>query len=835
MIKSRFTIVTFILIAALALTSFQTLAGQGHNLSQLFSPASPLAPDVPNPFSKLSPVNNATGQSITSLTLQWSPSSTPNVTYEYCIRSNKPECPGPKWISAGGNTSVTISGLTPNLRYYWQVRAVDATGVTEADGNQWWQFTTLLNANLPGPFSKLSPLDAATNQPVNGVALSWSASSLATSYQYCYDTNNNNTCDSTWTSETGLTAALNGLAYDTNYYWQVRAVNATGNVQADAGTWFSFRTQIAPPGAFGKLAPANFAIDQPLSLTLSWGASAGTGISYEYCLDTAPCYTGSSWTPAGTALSAGVSGLLSETNYYWQVRAINSVGTTYADGAESWRFTTPVGLPGSFNKTSPVNNAVSQPLSLSLTWGASSGTNVRYEYCLSTATCTPASTWQLAGTNTSASLSGLAFATTYYWQVRAVNSAGMTYANGGTVWQFNTINAPPQPFSKLSPANAGAGAVPVNVGLQWSPSTGASRYFYCVDTVSHASGDATCGTGWVLANTTTTNPLNLAYNQTYYWQVYAENPQGTVQADSGVWWSFTTLIAAPAYFTKVVPANNAIDQALTPWLYWATPTDPSNTYQYCLDTAADCPSGGWTAVAENAPIQVATPLAHNTLYYWQVRATNLSGTTYANNAEWTFTTIQSPPTSSNQAFSTAEDTPLNDTLTATSNYAKVFALYGSTPAGTLNLSSSGAFVYTPVDDFSGTVTFQFVVSDGYNPPVGPYTATITVTPLNDPPSLVAIPNQQATAGSQVTFWALASDPDLPYGDTLTYSIDEVLPAGASINPLTGLFRWPVPASQLNSVFVFTVRVTDNGSSSATRVVTITVVEKPRLLLPFINR
>lgn len=831
----RFTLMSFILITGLALTSFQSFASRDVTFATSLSAAYPLAPDVPSPFGKLSPVNNATGQSITNLTLQWNSSSSPNVTYQYCLRTNKPECPGPKWISAGGNTNVIVSGLSPNTRYYWQVRAVDATGSTEADGNQWWQFTTLANPNLPGSFTKLTPLDASLNQPVSGVGLSWSLSNLATSYEYCFDTNNNNVCDATWTSTTGLTATLNGLAYDTNYYWQVRALNATGNVQADAGTWFSFRTRIAPPGAFGKVSPVNFAVEQPLSLTLSWGASPGTGITYEYCLDTTPCFTGSTWTPAGTNLSTEVSGLQNETTYYWQVRATNISGTTYADGAESWRFSTPIGLPGNFNKSAPANNATGQPVSLSLTWGASSGTNVRYEYCLSTTACTPVSTWQLAGTTTSANVSGLAYATVYYWQVRAVNTAGTTYANDGTVWQFTTLNAPPQPFNKLNPANAGPGAVPVNVVLQWSASTGANRYFYCVDTVSHAQGDMTCGTSWALSNTTSSIPLSLAYDQTYYWQVISENAQGTLQADGGAWWSFNTLIAPPADFTKVLPANAAIDQSRTPVLYWATPSDPANTYQYCVDTAVDCPGGGWTSVAENTPIQLTTPLAHNTLYYWQVRATNLGGTTYANNLDWTFTTIMTPPTSSDQVFSVAEDATLTTSLTATSNYGKVFALYGSTPAGTLNLGSDGNFVYTPAENYSGAVNFQFIVSDGYNPPVGPYTATIAVTPVNDPPVLAVIPDLQVTAGNQVTFWALGSDPDLPYGDTLTYSVVGALPAGASIDLQTGFFRWPVPASYPDSTLTYTVRVTDVGGLFAERAVKISVTAKPRLLLPLIVR
>ena len=36
---------------------------------------------------------------------------------------------------------------------------------------------------------------------------------------------------------------------------------------------------------FGKVAPADEAVGQPLNPTLSWGASSGA-TSYEYCYDT---------------------------------------------------------------------------------------------------------------------------------------------------------------------------------------------------------------------------------------------------------------------------------------------------------------------------------------------------------------------------------------------------------------------------------------------------------------------------------------------------------------------------------------------------------------------
>ena len=76
----------------------------------------------------------------------------------------------------------------------------------------------------------------------------------------CGDTTNNSTCDTSWTSVGNVTSATwpgAALAYDTLYYWQVRAMYGGGYTPADSGTWWSFRTQVQAPAAFGKSAPAN--------------------------------------------------------------------------------------------------------------------------------------------------------------------------------------------------------------------------------------------------------------------------------------------------------------------------------------------------------------------------------------------------------------------------------------------------------------------------------------------------------------------------------------------------------------------------------------------------
>ncbi len=297
----------------------------------------------------------------------------------------------------------------------------------------------------PGPFAKSSPANSVTGQATS-LTLSWGTSSGATSYEYCYDTSNDNAC-SAWTSA-GPTASANlsGLTPATTYYWQVRANNTYGSTYADGSSTacWSFTTGAGtPPGVFAKIGPSNGATGQSTSPTLSWGTSSGA-TSYEYCYDTTNDNACSTWVSTGTTATANLSGLTAVTTYYWQLRANNIYGSTYADGSSTayWSFTTGAGAPpGVFTKTGPSNGAVGQPTSLSLSWGASSSAT-SYEYCYDNTNDNACSSWVSTGTNTSANISGLSFNTPYYWQVRANNIYGTTYADGSSTayWSFTTAN-----------------------------------------------------------------------------------------------------------------------------------------------------------------------------------------------------------------------------------------------------------------------------------------------------------------------------------------------------------------------------------------------------------
>ncbi len=106
-----------------------------------------------------------------------------------------------------------------------------------------------------------------------------------------------------------------------------------------SGTWTA---SVPPPvpGPFSKSNLSNGLVDQSINPTLIWGSS-NYADSYEYCIDLSNNNTcDTSWISTGASHSVALLGLSISTPYYWQVRAINPSGTTYAGNETWWSFST---------------------------------------------------------------------------------------------------------------------------------------------------------------------------------------------------------------------------------------------------------------------------------------------------------------------------------------------------------------------------------------------------------------------------------------------------------------------------------------------------------------
>lgn len=471
----------------------------------------------PGSFSKISPVSASYAGTYPEL--KWGASAGAD-TYQVCLVPVPQTC---SWTSTFATSYYPPSPLTINTMYQWRVVAVNGYGSTEANyTNSPWYFTV---TNPPGAFNKYVSVTNAT------ATLSWDASSNASSYEYCVDQTDDSACDNDlWTSSgTALSASVGGLTKATTYYWQVRARNALTTTGANGGFSAFSTADVQNPQ---KYFPVNNALNVSLNPQLSWGTAVSVGVTYEYCIFTAPATACSSWISTGANNYVNVYDLNPNSVYYWQVRATNFWGVGYGGGSPTSYFAFTTGsTSGAFYKATPINGLVNGPLSFTLAWGQSSGAT-RYEYCLATLStiCTPTyGNWISVGNNSQVQINTSTFYQKYYWQVRAFNGTGYAYANArypNGIWSFTT-GGPPGNFSKLSPLS-GADGVSLTPVLKWQASANAVYYAYCI----HTTYEPTCSP-WVdtLTATSAVPSASLTPNTTYYWRVKAINKFGTTISD----------------------------------------------------------------------------------------------------------------------------------------------------------------------------------------------------------------------------------------------------------------------------------------------------------------
>lgn len=173
---------------------------------------------------------------------------------------------------------------------------------------------------------------------------------------------------------------------------------------------------------------------------------------------------------------------------------------------------------------------------------------------------------------------------------------------------------------------------------------------------------------------------------------------------------------------------------------------------------------------------------------------------------------------------------LDDFVVSTPN-AVTFSLDPGAPTNAAVHPISGVFTWTPTEaQGPGVYSITVRVTDSQSPPLSDTkTFQVTVNEVNQPPVLAAIADRTVHAGMAVVFTNAATDPDIP-PNALSFSLDPGAPSGASVSPTTGVFSWLTTAAHADGVFPITVRVTDNGSPalSDAKTFTVTVAQPPTL-------
>ena len=131
------------------------------------------------------------------------------------------------------------------------------------------------------------------------------------------------------------------------------------------------------------------------------------------------------------------------------------------------------------------------------------------------------------------------------------------------------------------------------------------------------------------------------------------------------------------------------------------------------------------------------------------------------------------------------------------------------------LSPDGTLTYESAPDANGSAIVTVLLRDsggtnftGMDTSLA-YAFTITVLPVNDPPSLLPVSAQIAYVLIPLRVTNVVIDPDLPT-DRMTFRLAAGAPMGARIHPSNGVFVWTPTPAQAASSNLITVVVTDDG-------------------------
>ena len=283
------------------------------------------------------PIGNAIVYS-SSTQLNWYLGTISNgLTYEVELTTGT--LTGTPTITGINNLFVTITGLTSGSNYKWRVRSTNGTNTSSWSAIATFQTVgTQPVATIPILSWPIGGATVYTNNPT----LSWFLNSPGTglTYQLQYATNISMTGATTITGIANTNYVLTGLTSGTMYYWRVRSFDGTvysayssiGNFATAAGNF-----SVIPVAA----SPAEGTTITSSSSSLSWFLPTNGDVKGYQLQFSKKIEMENPVTIIANESNYEISGLESNTEYYWRVRSFNS-GNEFSEfsGIEKFKTST---------------------------------------------------------------------------------------------------------------------------------------------------------------------------------------------------------------------------------------------------------------------------------------------------------------------------------------------------------------------------------------------------------------------------------------------------------------------------------------------------------------
>ena len=498
--------------------------------------------------------------------------------------------PGYENKDMGLAVSVTISGLTKNTDFYYRLRSFD--GTTLSGNSNVATLATLPDVPTALPATSVQQTSFTANWHIIG--------GTAPKYKIDVSTDINFTTfvegyDSLSVGN-ATSFSVTGLTPGTTYYYRVRAANSWG-ATASSNVITVLTIPANPVVTVASITQTAF--------TANWAPVAGV---VDYRLDVATDIGFTSFVPGYNDLNVGnvntypMTSLLSGTNYYFRVRAVNTTGTSGNSNIVNALTipATPITTVASITQTAFTAN-----------WALVTGA---VDYRLDVATdigftsFVPGYNDLNVGNVNTYSMTSLLSGTNYYYRIRSVNATG-TSGNSNVI---NVLTKPANPVVTVASITQTA------FTINWALVTGAVDYRLDVATDNGFTNFVTGFNDLNVGNVNTYAMASLLSGTNYYFRIRAVNTTGTSGNSNEI-----NVLTIPAN-TVAAEATAITTTGFT--ANWSLVTGASG---YRIDIANDI---AFTNIkyndidAGNNSSYVVENLYNNTQYYYRVRAYNNTGT-----------------------------------------------------------------------------------------------------------------------------------------------------------------------------------------------------------------